>query len=728
MQDLEITWPDGKTRFSASDSPIRLGRSSEAAIPLTQGSVSRRHLELVWAGSGWAVSDNSTHGTYDKDGQRLAPQWTVADNTVIRLGGVEGVEVEINLIAAEASPGVSNGSGSASVGGSMLSDQRGTLVGSAPSEPERRAASLFADLEPDLDGPDGSPDRLFGDSSAPAGGPLFDRSARAEAGSPFENPEALLDNGDGVFGGDGRVFNEAPPLRDFGAESSGGQAPDGLAPPRADQPSQPPPPLADSPPPQDTPPPPALPSTEEPAAGQPAATPPPPSGPPGSSGGGLLERDPLVEGKAPRYGGPMDSGPNPLDLDARNSSGPPGATGGLPAVRLSPNTTIISDAALRLNLDGQDYSFVPGAEVTVGRDPGCLVRVDERHSLVSRKHLRITHRDNSWWIEDFSSKGTFIDNRRIKGPYKAEGAFLVNMGDDDAGTPMRIITAGEHRISGRFNPVVVGALAAITLLPLAILAILLAGRSDDTTTEPDFASAKRSTVMLFGLEGGQGTGFFVDDNLIVTNQHVAVLSPQMLVAVSRQTDEPAEIEYATELVANHPFLDIAVLRISNRATLVNGVPEISSEPVGNINLPSVSIGDSDDVTIGDEVFSLGFPDRLSITSTDDMGDLRLPPVAATSGEAASFTIWPGCSNPDFETFIPEDSPPGVACSAGGDVDKGVLRATFSSGQGASGSAVFHNNEVVAVVYAGDAGDPNKSLNVSTAAFAEWLDEIIDTNP
>ncbi len=727
MQEIEITWPDGKTRFSASDSPIRLGRSSEAAVPLTEGSVSRRHLELVWAGSEWSASDSSTHGTYDADGQRLATQWTVSDNTVIRLGGVKGVEVEINLIAAETNQSTQNGSGSTSVGGGVLSDQRGTVMSSAPAEPEQQAASLFADLESDLDGPGPGSDPPFGSPEAPRE-PLFGDSPRAEASSPFENPEALLDDGDAVFGGDGRVFNEAPPLRDFGALPAGPLAPDQQAPPQAEPVSQPAPPHdeAAEAPPQGTPPPPAAPAAD--AARN--DMPPPPSersGSTGPSGGGLLDRDPLMESKAPRYGGPMDSGPNPLKLDSGNS-GPPGATGGLPAVRLSPNTTIISDAALRLHVDEQDYSFVPGAEVTVGRDPSCLVRVDERHSLVSRNHLRITHRDNAWWIEDFSSKGTFIDNRRIKGPYKAEGAFLVNLGDDDAGTQMRVITAGDHRVPGRFNPVVVGALAAITLLPLAILAILLLNRSGDTAAEPDFASAKRSTVMLFGLEGGQGTGFFVDDNLIVTNQHVAVLSPQMLVAVSRQTDEPAEIEYATELVANHPFLDIAVLRISNRASLVNGVPEISSEPVGSINLPSVTMGDSDNVTIGDEVFSLGFPDRLSITSTDDMGDLRLPPVAATSGEAASFTIWPGCSNPDFETFIPEDSPSGVACSAGGDVDKGVLRATFSSGQGASGSAVFHNNEVVAVVYAGDAGDPNKSLNVSTAAFAEWLDEIIETNP
>ncbi|MGI9597124.1 MAG: FHA domain-containing protein, partial [Acidimicrobiales bacterium] len=407
----------------------------------------------------------------------------------------------------------------------------------------------------------------------------------------------------------------------------------------------------------------------------------------------------------------------------------PGPTGGGPAVHLNPNSTIISDSTLRLNVAGQDYSFLPGAEVTVGRDPSCLVQLDERHSLVSRRHLRITFEDDAWWLEDFSSKGTFVNNKQLKKPYKAEGAFIANLGDDDAGTPMRVITAGEHRVPRNRNMLAILGLAAAALIPLAILAVLLTRDDSPSSTEPDFVAAKQSTVMLFGLEGGQGSGFFVSDNLILTNQHVAVLSPQMLVGVSRQADEPAQIEYATELVANHPFLDLAVLRISNRATLTGDGPQISPEPVGSINLPSVAVGDSTSVTIGDRVFNTGFPGRLSITSADDAGDLRLPSVVATSGEAANFAIWPGCSNPDFDLFIPSDSPPGVACSAGGDLKNGVLLSSFfSSGQGASGSAVFHDNEVVAVVYAGAADEDNATLSITSSVFAEWLEEIIEQNP
>ena len=404
--------------------------------------------------------------------------------------------------------------------------------------------------------------------------------------------------------------------------------------------------------------------------------------------------------------------------------GVPGPTGVNPAVSIGPDSDGVAGGALRLSIDGQDYSFLPGAEVTVGRDPACLVQLEERHSLVSRRHLRIVHRDGAWWIEDYSSKGTWIDHRRLKGPYRAEGNFVAHLGDDEAGTPMRVVTAGTHRPGFNANVPLMALLAAAVLLPLLILAILLS-RGE---AEPDFASAKRSTVMLFGLEGGQGSGFFVSDNLILTNQHVAALSPQLLVGVSRTADEPAQIEYATELVANHPFLDIAVLRVSNRATIGSSGPQISTDAVGDIGLPAVTVGQSAEVTIGDQVFSTGFPGRLGITSTDDMGELRLPAVVATSGEVANFAIWPGCSNPDLDTFIPADSPPGVRCSQGGDVERGVLLSTFSSGQGASGSPVFSENEVIGVVYAGAPDEANASLNIATSTFASWLDEIIASTP
>ncbi|MGB5759280.1 MAG: FHA domain-containing protein, partial [Acidimicrobiales bacterium] len=102
MQDLEITWPDGVERFSVADSPIHLGRSSQAAIPLTESSVSRRHLELAWNGTTWVAKDSSTHGTYDPIGVRLAPEWSLTTDTTVRLGGPEGVQVQIRPVGGPA--------------------------------------------------------------------------------------------------------------------------------------------------------------------------------------------------------------------------------------------------------------------------------------------------------------------------------------------------------------------------------------------------------------------------------------------------------------------------------------------------------------------------------------------------------------------------------------------------------------------------------------------------
>jgi pSer/pThr/pTyr-binding forkhead associated (FHA) protein len=63
MHDLEITWPAGQARFSPDDSPVQIGRSPDAAIILTEPSVSRRHIEFVWNGTAWTANDFSTHGS-----------------------------------------------------------------------------------------------------------------------------------------------------------------------------------------------------------------------------------------------------------------------------------------------------------------------------------------------------------------------------------------------------------------------------------------------------------------------------------------------------------------------------------------------------------------------------------------------------------------------------------------------------------------------------------------
>ncbi|MGH1490479.1 MAG: FHA domain-containing protein [Acidimicrobiales bacterium] len=727
MQDLEITWPEGKTRFSVADSPIHLGRSSSAAVPLTEGSVSRQHLVLVWDGASWTANDSSTHGTFDPAGVRLPSIWALSGERSVRLGGVEGVPIQIRPASSDTPRGdiPLNGAGmhdiARDVPGRSAVSNNGAQGEHAPlqdfmpppvSTPEPLAppsnidvpvAAVEAPAPPASDG--ASSDQTVVEASPPAApepsfGGLF--TAPPEAA---QAPEPMLRfKEDSLFPGQSEqpesASQWAPDVaQDLSNGSSVQSSEIGLEAPRQVLAKSDLAPDSDLLPDSDLT---ALSKTDAPSA-IPAVR--------------LQQSTPALA--QPDIAAPPNT---PAKSELLN----PGLTGGLPAI--DPNSTLISDATLSVSVGGQDYSFLPGADVTIGRDPSCLIQLDERHSLVSRKHLRITFDDNSWWMEDFSSKGTFVNGKKLKKPYKAEGAFLAKLGDDDAGTPLRVITAGEHRVPRDKTTLIIAALAAAALVPLAVLALLLT-RNDTTSVEPDFISAKQSTVMLFGLEGGQGSGFFVSDDLILTNQHVAVLSPQMLVGVSREADQPAEIEYATELVANHPFLDLAVLRVSNRVIETADGTEITSEPVGDIDLPAVTIGDSASVTIGDRVFNTAFPGRLSITSLDDAGALRLPSVVATSGEAGNFAFWPGCSNADSGLYIPADSPPGVACSPSGDLNRGILLSSFfSSGQGASGSAVFHENEVVAVVYAAADGEDNANLGITTAVFSDWLEEIISQNP
>jgi hypothetical protein len=399
----------------------------------------------------------------------------------------------------------------------------------------------------------------------------------------------------------------------------------------------------------------------------------------------------------------------------------------------------VGDSTISLSIDNRDFTFLPGTEITIGRDPTCLVTVDERHSLVSRRHLRISHRDGRWWIEDTSTKGTFIDGRRISGPVKAEGAFLVQLGDDDAGVALRVITAGDHRIRRQANLPLLVAILVLALLAIGALILALNNRggtqqvqaagdgltaasSGATQTSADQAAAdlvraKQATVMLLA-DTGLGSGFFVSDNLIVTNQHVAALAPSLFVAVSREVDQPAKVEYMAETVARHPFLDIAVLKLTT---------DVDGAAAGPAGLPSVAIGDSATLTLGDAVYNTGFPSPLSLISLDDMGLLRLPPVSATRGEAASWSIWPGCSNPDQASFIPEGSPPGVGCSPDGDITNAMVLTTFASGQGASGSPVFRDDHVIAVVFAGPKDEANAGRNITTSAFGPWLAGIVAAN-
>ena len=755
MHDLEITWPSGQKQFSPEDSPITIGRLAEASIPLIEPSVSRHHIEFVWSGSAWLAQDSSAHGSFDPIGVRLASTWTVGTGTTIRVGGIEGVEVRIELVTTRA--------GSEPEPSTMLPRPEVPLAAPpslkdlmkpAPSdaksvdEPSDAAKLLQelgmgADLEP-------WPPEPAKQTSVP--------SAPHPTSATPPSPAVIS------FATNGSLNDGLPAfLTPTPANPPSSSPPPAVAPPSAPtfgfssndsfRPGSP----EDQFKPQsqkrglwDAPPKPVGNGSRNETLRTSAAAP---------AGSVDLRPQPNVDNppngklqfaspEAATTRGSVDAsprpkpqpGPAPAVPSALPTATPPPAAESSDGIAGVASATAVTGDTIQLSIDGEDFTFLPGTEITIGRDPACLLVVAERHTLVSRRHLHIAHRDDYWWITDYSSKGTYINGRRASKPYKAEGAFLVNLGDGEAGTPLKVIAPGEHKPSHMPN---IRFLAAIGLL--AILAAVLGYIAFGPTEEPDQAAviprvanpaigaetmptqqtaaanldlAKKSTVLLLSGDGGLGSGFFVTDNLIVTNQHVAVLAEELFVAVSRTSDEPAQIEFRAETLELHPYLDIAVLKITT---------DNDGNPVTSSGLPSARLGTSADLTLGDAVYNTGFPSTLSLISRSETGDVRLPPVSATSGQAASWSIWPGCANLDAGDFIPKGSPPGVGCSPIGDVDKGIVITTFSSGQGASGSPVFQGSEVLAVVFAGPEDEANAGRNITADSFGPWLERIIASN-
>ena len=97
MITLSLLHPLHKTpvqswTFTEEDT-VRVGRSTDNDVVLYSAVVSRHHVELHRADSGWVIQSIGTNGTY-LDGQRIA-EATVADGMVIRLAR-SGPNIQIN--------------------------------------------------------------------------------------------------------------------------------------------------------------------------------------------------------------------------------------------------------------------------------------------------------------------------------------------------------------------------------------------------------------------------------------------------------------------------------------------------------------------------------------------------------------------------------------------------------------------------------------------------------
>lgn len=139
--------------------------------------------------------------------------------------------------------------------------------------------------------------------------------------------------------------------------------------------------------------------------------------------------------------------------------------------------------------------------------------------------------------------------------------------------------------------------------------------------------------------GWTGSGTIISsDGLILTNAHVVLSDPyyqvdELVVALTVSADqEPVPSYFAEVMQADEP-LDIAVIRITH---------DIDGNPVqGDLGLPVVPLGDSDQLRLGDPVTILGYP------------GIGGDNITLTSGQVSGFTAEPGRDDP--RAFVKTDA-------------------------------------------------------------------------
>lgn len=121
----------------------------------------------------------------------------------------------------------------------------------------------------------------------------------------------------------------------------------------------------------------------------------------------------------------------------------------------------------------------------------------------------------------------------------------------------------------------------------------------------DILESKRSVLAIIsekddniaGTENGIGTGFFIADNVIITNKHVIERAGKIKVALESSPDV-----YEARVVYSDPIADIAVIEI------IDWDAFSAENTFGHLRL-----ADKDDLTVTEEVYAIGNPWGLAWT-------------------------------------------------------------------------------------------------------------------
>lgn len=163
--------------------------------------------------------------------------------------------------------------------------------------------------------------------------------------------------------------------------------------------------------------------------------------------------------------------------------------------------------------------------------------------------------------------------------------------------------------------------ASSTVAPTSTAPVSTTSTVVETTTSTEAPSPPSSDVSIsiselsravvqlvtFDASGNSlwtGSGTIVEsDGLILTNAHVVEQEPgnpyeTLGVLISPDPASPPELQYLATVVSFEPELDLAVVSIT---------ADEDGAPIELDDLPTIPIGDSDEVELGDDIQVLGYP-------------------------------------------------------------------------------------------------------------------------
>lgn len=389
------------------------------------------------------------------------------------------------------------------------------------------------------------------------------------------------------------------------------------------------------------------------------------------------------------------------------------------------NVTVpLDDEALRLELDDVHYAFAPGQRVIVGRDEDCDVTTGDR--LVSGTHCAFEHDGKSWTMEDLgSTRGTFIDGRRVRSKRKVAGTFTARLGDPNAGAELRVVSKGTYKPKKDRGPlllagaalaaVVVGVVAAVIFWPdddgaeeqiaqlqaqidaqqqtaeelaqaqadaeAAIAEVNELGGGGNTPAQLSAARLATAFVLVPDENGeivSTGSGSLVsDDGLILTNVHVVL--PGTFFDRTAEPEfsgafDPGQVVVGFASVDGGPverfyLAEQVQAHSAHDAALIRVTEGLEGARLSDLP-PALPVGESSGLLAGDQIAVVGYP-------------------------GSAFTQRVSVSVTNFQSFQACEVERNAACS--GDYEEGWLNiAGETLTGGSSGGPIIHRGEIVGI--------------------------------